>query len=318
MIHAFGFTNSNFGSYIDSLGKPLKNPVKNVLVDGVSKSFLDIEPLTSNLRKFYGCSTLPGALLEDDGGVGTAGSHFERRGFLYEVMTSGVITGYRVSSFSFNVLEGTGWYVPNYDYAEPFYFGQGEGCNFVYQDCSAKGFSFSEFCKPTGPSRGCTANGRGGGVCASDSRTDGCYYVFPMDDYDCDDDGAIDNARLPKQEVYGRGKGSKCFTGTLTTQTKSSQTSFCFKYTCVGSGLNTQVQVNVGATVVTCKSEGTLTVKGYNGIINCPDPLTFCNSAGKQFCPRNCMGRGTCVNNKCVCNKGSSGIDCGVVGTWGN
>ena len=318
MIHAFGFTGANFPNFIDALGKPLGNVVKNVAVNGVVKSFLDVEPLTTNLRNFYGCSTLPGAPLEDDGGAGTAGSHFERRSFLYEVMTSGVITGYRVSSFSFNVLEGSGWYVPNYAYAEPFYFGQGEGCNFLYQDCSASAFNFNEFCKPNGPSRGCSASGRGGGICASDSRSDGCYYVYPMDDYDCDDSASTDNARLPKQEVYGRGLGSKCFSGTLTTLTKASQTSFCFKYTCVGSGLTSQVQVNVGTTTVTCKSEGTMAVRGYNGVINCPDPLTFCNTAGKLYCPRNCMGRGTCVNNKCVCNAGASGVDCGVVGTWDN
>jgi len=318
MLHAFGFTSQNFANFIDSNGKTLTNVVKKVSVNGVVRSFLDVEPLTSNLRKFHGCNNLPGAMLEDDGGAGTAGSHFERRAFLYEVMTSGVMTGYRVSPFSFNVLEGSGWYVPDYSYAEPFYFGQGEGCNFLYQDCAASTFSFSEFCKSTTSTRGCTASGRGGGVCASDSRSGNCYYMFPVEQYDCDDKTAAKNARLPTQEVYGRGLGSKCFSGSLTTASKASQTSFCFKYTCVGSGINTQVQVNVGGTTVTCKSEGTMTVKGYNGVINCPDPLNFCNTAGKQYCPRNCMGRGKCVNNKCVCNKGSSGIDCGVVGTWGN
>ena len=107
-----------------------------------------------------------------------------------------------------------------------------------------------------------------------------------MVDYDCDSGDAAANARLPALETYGRGLGSKCFTGNLTTQTKSSQTSFCFLYTCVGSGLNTTVQVNVGNTTVTCKSQGTATVKGYNGVVNCPDPLAFCNTAGKKFLPK--------------------------------
>jgi len=318
MFHAFGFTSSNFPYFIDSAGRTLKNVVKNVAVDGVVKSFLDVEPLTSNLRKFYGCSNLPGAPLEDEGGAGTAGSHFERRAFLYDVMTSGVMPGYRVSQFDFNVLEGSGWYIPDYTYAEPFFFGQGQGCNFVYQKCSVPGFSFSEFCSAKGPARGCAATGRGGGICASDSRSNGCYYQFPYANYDCEDKSAASSAKLGNAEAYGRGVGSRCFTGTLATTTKTSASTFCFKYTCVGSGLNTQVQVKVGNTVVTCKSEGKMTVKGYNGLVDCPDPLTFCNTAGKLYCPRNCMGRGTCVNNKCVCNKGSSGVDCGVVGTWGN
>jgi len=310
MFHAFGFTASSFPYFIDSNGNTIPNTVKNITLNGSVRSVLNVEPLTTNLRNYFGCSSLPGAIMENDGGAGTAGSHFERRYFLYEVMTSGVIDGYRVSNFSLNVLEASGWYVPNYTYAEPFFFGQGEGCGFINQDCSTAIYNFDEYCSVA--SRGCAAAGRGGGSCSSDSRSDGCYYMFPMVDYDCDTANAAVNARLPSVEVYGRGLNSKCFTGTLTTASKASQTSFCFKYTCSGSGLNTVVQVAVGSQTVICKAQGTATVKGYNGVINCPDPLSFCSTAGKAFCPRNCLGRGNCVNNQCVCNTGFTGVDCGL------
>lgn len=310
MFHAFGFTQSSFPYFIDAYGNKLQNIVKNITLNGSVRTVLDVEPLTTNLRNYFGCSSVPGAIMENDGGAGTAGSHFERRYFLYEVMTSGVIDSYRVSTFSFNVLEASGWYVPNYTYAEPFYFGQGEGCNFIYDSCTAANTEFSEFCSVA--SRGCTAAGRGGGTCSSDSRSDGCYYMYPMFDYDCDTADAAVNARFPNLEVYGRGLGSKCFSGNLTTATRASQTSFCFQYTCVGSGLNTVVQVGVGNTNVTCKAQGNMSVKGYNGVINCPDPLIFCNNAGKKFCPRNCLGRGDCVNNQCLCYPGFTGTDCGL------
>ena len=312
MMHALGFTGSSFDYFIDANGNRLTNHIKTVNLNGSIRTVLDVEPLTSKLRAFYGCSTLEGAYMENDGGTGTAGSHFERRFFLYEVMTSGVIDGYRVSQFSLALLEGSGWYIPDYTYAEPFYFGQGEGCGFIYQTCSTAIYNFPEFCSVA--SRGCTAAGRGGAMCASDSRSDGCYYMFPQADYDCDNPDAIDNARLPALETYGRGLNSKCFSGTLTTLSRSSQTSFCFKYNCVGSGLSTVVQVLMGSrTVVTCKAEEKVSVAGYNGVLNCPDPLTFCNTAGKKYCPRNCMGRGTCVNNQCVCNTGFTGIDCALL-----
>jgi len=55
-----------------------------------------------------------------------------------------------------------------------------------------------------------------------------------------------------------------------------------------------------------------MSVDGLFGTVDCPDPLTFCNTVGKQYCPRGCMGRGTCVDNKCVCNPGFKGIDCGL------
>jgi len=310
MFHAFGFASSSFQYFIDAYGNTIPNPVKNITLNGSVRSVLDVEPLTSNLRNYFGCSTLPGAIMENDGGAGTAGSHFERRYFLYEVMTSGVINSYRVSSFSFMVLEASGWYIPDYSFAEPFYFGQGEGCGFINQACSTAINNFDEFCSVA--SRGCTQAGRGGGSCSSDSRSDGCYYMYPMVDYDCDSAGASANARFPNVETYGRGLGSKCFTGTLTTATKASQTSFCFKFTCSGTGLNTVLNVAVGGTTVTCKTQGTMTVKGYNGVLNCPDPLTYCNTVGKPFCPRNCLGRGTCVNNQCQCYTGFTGVDCGL------
>jgi hypothetical protein len=53
-------------------------------------------------------------------------------------------------------------------------------------------------------------------------------------------------------------------------------------------------------------------VSGYYGTIDCPDPLTFCQSGGQKYCPRNCMGRGKCVYNKCQCYIGFKGIDCGL------
>jgi len=314
MMHALGFSGTAFTNFIDASGNTLTGHLKTVLLNGSNRTVLNVEPLTSKLRAHFGCSTLQGAFMEDDGGAGTEGSHFERRHFIYETMTSGVIHGRRVSEFSLGVLEASGWYQPNYTYAEPFYFGQGQGCNFLYGDCGLSTFSkngFEEFCYDS--SRGCTPVGRGGGICSNDTRSDNCRYNIPNLDYDCENDAAADNARFPEVEVFGRAAGSKCFSGNLTKLTKSTQTSMCFKYTCVGSGLTTTLNVTMGTTTAVCKVQGPLKVTGYNGQLNCPDPLTFCSTVGKKYCPRNCMGRGTCVNNQCKCNAGYGGLDCTLV-----
>ena len=135
---------------------------------------------------------------------------------------------------------------------------------------------------------------------------------MPTLDYDCENEAGVDNARFPTLEVYGRGLGSRCFTGNLTKQTKSSQASMCFKYTCSGTGLSTTLHVTLGTIKATCKAEGALKVTGYNGVLNCPDPLTFCSTVGKKYCPRNCMGRGNCVSGVCQCKTGYTGIDCAL------
>jgi hypothetical protein len=249
--------------------------------------------------------------MENDGGSGTALSHLERKFWVYEAMASGGIYGRRVSEFSLALLEGSGWYAPNYDYAEPYFFGKGKGCDFLNQKCSSSKAYFDEFC--TGSSRGCAPHGRSGGKCSSDSKSNGCKYVDPDTDYDCDNPDGEDNARFPSLEVYGRGAESKCFTGTLNTRKSTGgSTSFCFKYTCVGEGANAQLEVQVGSEKIVCEQEGQRSLDGYYGAIDCPDPKTFCEGIGKRYCPRNCMGRGTCENYKCKCNEGFTGVDCGL------
>jgi len=310
IMHTFGVSDSLYKYYVDENGDTLKGHIKKVKIAGKTRSVIDVPFLTQRLRKYYGCSSLPGLILESDGGDGTSGSHLERKFFVYETMASGGIYGRRVSEFSLGLLEASGWYDPDYSYAEPFFFGKGQGCDFINDKCSSSSASFDEFC--TGSSRGCAHHGRSGGKCDSDSKTDGCKYIDPKVEWDCDNSDGEDDARLPDLETYGRGSESKCFTGDLNTERSTSKTSFCFKYTCVGSGSSTKLEVQLGRTTVTCTSEGQKTIDGYYGSIDCPDPLTFCGTVGKKYCPRNCMGRGTCVNNKCQCKSGFTGIDCGL------
>jgi len=310
MMHSLGISDNHYEFFLDLNGNPRKGHVKSAKLNGKSSTVIDIPELTQKLRNFYGCSSVPGIFMENDGGSGTAGSHFERRLHLYDVMCSGGIYGRRVSEFTLSFLEGTGWYAPNYKYAEPFFFGQGQGCGFI-TDSSSNAGKYDEYC--TSSSIGCAPQGIGGGKCESDSKTSGFKYVDPRMEYHCENPAAENRAKLPNLQVFGRGLGSKCFTGTLGTSSSGSSTSFCFTYNCVGSGSSTVLEVNVGDQTVVCNEEGVATVSGYRGAINCPDPLRFCNTVGKQYCPRNCMNRGTCVDNQCECYDGFTGVDCGLI-----
>jgi len=287
--------------------------MKNITLNGATSLVIDVPPLTQKLRTFFGCSTLEGAFMENSGSSATAGDHFERKMFVFEAMTSGLIYQQSYSQFTLAMLEGSGWYVANYSMADPYFFGQGQGCNFLKKTCDSAGYSYDEFC--TGSAKGCSVQGRGAGFCQSDLRSDNCRYFLPSINNDCESDDYIStsSARLPTVEAYGRNSGAKCFTGTLSAKSSSSfQTSFCFKPTCSGTGTSTVVNIQVGTTTVACKAEGPTKVTGYYGTINCPDPITYCSTVGALTCPRGCMGRGNCVKGKCACFKGFTGKDCAL------
>lgn len=55
------------------------------MVNGQTTKILNLSTLTSKVRAYFNCSTLEGAYLENEGGAGSAESHFERRVFYNEV-----------------------------------------------------------------------------------------------------------------------------------------------------------------------------------------------------------------------------------------
>ena len=310
MMHTFGFSDNAFPFFIDENGNPRKNHIIKTTLNGLDTIVIDIPPLTERLKRFFGCSSLIGAYMENNGKRGTRNSHFERKLFAYEVMSSGDVFGRRVSEFSLALLEGSGWYVPDYNYAEPYFFGQGQGCTFISGSCSNQESNFEEFC--TGKSRGCSPQGISGGSCYNDPSANGCKYFLPDEKFHCENANGENFSRLPGLQIFGRGKGSKCFSGTLNTKQANDETTFCFKYSCSQEGGVTKLQVHVGNDLITCDTAGQKTIEGYFGFIECPDPLSFCKTIGKEFCPRNCMGRGICVENKCECSQGFTGVDCGL------
>jgi len=310
ITHSLGLTNSLFRSFLDANGRKLSGHITSASLDGSTNTVLAIEPVRTRLREHFGCSNLAGLYIENGGGSGTAGSHPERRHFGFDFMTSGLSYQMQVTDMTLAFLESTGWYVADYTYAEPFYFGKNQGCKFATGSCASGGFEYNTngFC--SGSTRQCAHPGRGGGSCGSDRLTGNCKWAHPSGtSYDCDNAAASSHARLPSAETYGRGKNAKCFSGTLG---GSSSTTFCFKFTCESD----QLLVHVGSKTAVCNQEGPISVEGYNGKINCPNPADWCSTVGTSKCVRGCMGRGQCVNGQCECNEGYRGVDCALSSTF--
>ncbi|XP_046976054.1 leishmanolysin-like peptidase isoform X2 [Vanessa cardui] len=166
MLHALGFSVSLFGFYRDENGEPLTerrpdtgNPpldeelqihkwsdrvVKNItrknwmIREGyISRTFhMIVTPrVVKEVRDHFNCSTLEGAELEDQGGDGTALTHWEKRVFENEAMTGTHTQNSVFSRVTFAMMEDTGWYRADYSHAAPLDWGKGLGCNFAMTSC---------------------------------------------------------------------------------------------------------------------------------------------------------------------------------------
>ncbi|WP_411022889.1 leishmanolysin-related zinc metalloendopeptidase, partial [Salmonella sp. s51228] len=87
------------------------------------------------VREHFACSTLLGAEIENQGGSGTAGSHWEERLFGNEAMVGTIGRVPKFSKITLAALQDSGWYSVDYSLAEPLHWGRGLGCDFVTKSC---------------------------------------------------------------------------------------------------------------------------------------------------------------------------------------
>ncbi|XP_072402346.1 leishmanolysin-like peptidase [Diabrotica undecimpunctata] len=184
ILHALGFSISLYAFYRDADGNPLtprsketgKPPLNEKLEiyqwsDKVIKTFVrnnwlvrsgyvkkEVQMIVTpnvvrEVRKFFNCSELEGAELEDQGEDGTAMTHWEKRVLENEAMTGIHTQNPIISRITLALMEDTGWYIANYSMADTMSWGRNLGCDFVMRSCkdwittkSARGFSIHPFC----------------------------------------------------------------------------------------------------------------------------------------------------------------------------
>lgn len=119
--------------------------------------------VVAEVQKHFNCAQLEGAELEDQGGEGTALTHWEKRVFEAEAMsgthssrpvfsriTLALMEGelrtnsvadrdfFIICFFEFNYLSiDTGWYKANYEMAGELTWGRNLGCEFVMKSCKS-------------------------------------------------------------------------------------------------------------------------------------------------------------------------------------
>jgi len=151
IAHALGFSSSKFSSFRKP-GTTRQESYSNIIRNFNELGKTGIKKIvTANVvaksKEHYGCDAWAnaGAALEDFGGSGTAGSHWEKRDFDNEFMTGTADPNSVYSAISIALFQDSGWYGVSYQRAQTLFWGRGEGCSFVTQRCS-DGWSDRYFC----------------------------------------------------------------------------------------------------------------------------------------------------------------------------
>ena len=130
--HILGFSKYFFETYY-------KNLIWEVDDKGLNRTYLNSEKVLSVAKKYFNCDDLKGVELENQGGSGTASSHWEARILLGEYMNGYSYTEEQVvSEFTLAVLEDSGYYKPNYYTGGLMRYGKNKGCEFLKKECVDK------------------------------------------------------------------------------------------------------------------------------------------------------------------------------------
>ena len=109
--------------------------------------------------------------MENGGGTGSAGAHFEKLIFGDEIMVPDDTYDSRFSQMSLAVAADSGWYDVDLFSGDQYEFGRDEGCGMFSSRCEAN--AITEFCNSNGKT-GCSDNMKYVSLCRNSIFTGNC------------------------------------------------------------------------------------------------------------------------------------------------
>ena len=267
---------------------------KNYVVNNVA--YLNTSKLLAKAKLHFGCDSMKGLRLENQGEKGSIGSHWDARFMQGELMISEDYSEVVLSDMTLAFLEDLGYYKVNYYTGGLFRFGKNQGCSFLEKECVySEGTLFSnEFCVEPGKAF-CTGSHTSKGSCyiaeyRSALPTSFQYFSNPkvggkvMTDY-CPIsfyNKADDNYNYPMNCVYGKkeysdeviGSNSICFE---TSVNLNINTTACYKMSC--DRTNKKIIVYIGSQKIECDGEQKIINVNSSDTLNCPDYNMVCTSS---------------------------------------
>ena len=271
---------------------------KKVVQEKGGIMYLSTPRLVKHAQEYFNCPTLEGVPLENEGGIESAGTHFEKVTLGNELMTAMLTEGATFSAFSLSLLADSGWYEVDQGQAERLTWGFRRGCDFAKAACPRG----PEVC-PTLGELSCTADHLGFNECQPNIFAPGCNLREYSRNAMCTDLSNEAAAIRILPEFDQRGADSRCFMAG-----SGAKKPVCFNVVCE-SPKTLAFTVKDKKHVCTAAEAKVATAAGE---VICPDPEVVCRTVVKA-CPNGCSGKGKCLENgKCRCKYAFDGADCSV------
>jgi hypothetical protein len=262
ITHSLGFSTDSFAKFHDPLDLSKRLPADQVIKTEKITRFGSEHTITKMItpkvrevvQRHFGCATLDGAEIEDGGGAGTAGSHWEKRLFDADFMTGSKSAVPVITPVTFAALQDSTWYAVDFDaIPNKLTIGEGLGCEFATGPCS--NWPDKYLCSDSTPVPDqvprCSAERRHKAYCnvcewntgRSDCGSGGpppahfqyfdnknlggrgatgdyCPLVVPYDSSDCENPKHAPTTAARRGEAYGTGLGAdrhpaRCFAASL-------------------------------------------------------------------------------------------------------
>ncbi len=111
-VHILGFSSTLYGYFVkpDGSPRPLNEVVGSKAISGTSFQGIILPEVLEYARKFFNAPLLDMVPLEDEGGSGSAGSHWDKVFLPLEFMNPTIESPGILSEFTITFLRATGWY----------------------------------------------------------------------------------------------------------------------------------------------------------------------------------------------------------------
>lgn len=293
-MHVMGFSSTFF----DMLGM-----AETIDINGTQKYAITSPKVVEHARKYFGCQQVQGVPLEDNGGSGSKGSHWEKQIFPNEVMNPMVAYPATISDFTVAAFEDMGFY-RGVNAAQRYTYLEGSGCDSIIgHKCS--GTPDGEYCRSEDMGHDhCYTNKLGKANCGKNSFTGSCGFKSPSHGGLCTLETS-NNIKNFNFESYGA--HSRC---AMLSTASGSYDAGCLRMKCSSTALT----IKVGDAEYECPVTGgevQVYYGSYSGKVVCPKFEEMCQESLEHRCSMDCSGNGYCMGDRtCQCLHGFLGVDC--------